>query len=433
MPIDNLNIALSKECLLSPDIKTKSNTQEVISALRNYYESVSAAVIIFRFNEFIYANREVERLTGFAKELLRQQISSLKIIHPDFVQKIREVISVWENGSFKKCEFDFMIITAKGQNKWVHCSANSLLVHTVPFIIITAEDTTTDRELKAELNYHISEIDNGKRMLDLKSQKITELNLRLQQSELILKKIMADRDRIVSIISHDLRTPFNTVLGFAEILLSDIECLTPIEIRQFARNIHDSASLLVQLLNSLMEWARLGNGKAEYNPRKIEFEKIIDETILVLSNSAAKKNILLQRDVMDNLFVFADKKMLRSILQNLVQNAIKFTYRNGTILITAEKENDFLFAAVKDSGTGIPEADRENLFNSEKHFSSIGTENEKGTGLGLLMCKNFVELHGGRIWVESKAGEGSVFYFTLPLFLEKKTDDSSNLDYRTIL
>ncbi len=427
MTEENLHTEVLRENLSFPPIKKKKNLQAVVADLKNYYDSISTAVIIFRFNELIYTNNEAARLTGYDKKELWRRISSLEIIHPAYVNNISEVISVWENGSFKKCEYDFKIIMEDGKDRWMHCSADTIFIHSIPFIIITAEDLSKENNLRAEMDFYLAEIENGKRILDLKARQISKLNLLLTQSENKLKKFMLDRERIISIISHDLKTPFTGVLGFAEILLSDIESLTPNEIRQFARNIHDSASLLVQLLNSLMEWARLGSGKAEYKPGKIELEKIVDETILVLSNSARKKNILIQRDIMENHFVNADKRMLRSIFQNLIFNSIKFTYRNGNILITAREENDFLIVGVKDSGTGILGANKEKLFNPEKHFSSTGTENEKGTGLGLLMCKDFVELHGGRIWVESEPGSGSVFYFTLPLYKETTASDSKLL------
>jgi PAS domain S-box-containing protein len=382
------------------------------------YDSVSAAILVFNGEELVYINSEVTRLTKYTKDEIAEKIRSSEIIHPDFRNEMMEVISACEKSEVGEFDLDLKITDREGGAKWTHCFMKSKTFFNKTFKVVTAHDITENKMKEYRLNEYIEELHTNKTLVEENAAQMTELNSRLTESERKLKKLIADKDKFLFIISHDLRTPFNSVLGFAEILMSDIEILAPSEISLFAHHIHESASNLVSLLTSLLEWARLGNGKADYNPEMIELEEIVDETILILYNNAHKKNILLHRDLMNGLTVFADRKMFNSILQNLITNAIKFTHRNGSILISAQRENDFIKVSVKDNGIGICRNDIGKLFRIDEHHSTTGTENEKGTGLGLSLCKDLVEMNKGKIWVESTLSEGSIFHFTLPIFVE---------------
>lgn len=237
----------------------------------------------------------------------------------------------------------------------------------------------------------------------------------LKNSEITLKELNASKDKFFSIIAHDLKSPFNGILGFSEILYERTKQKDYEGIEGFAEVIQISSRHAVDLLSNLMEWARSQSGRMEFNPEYIEISGLLDETLEVLNISALQKSIPITiQKISNNLIVFADKLMLQTVLRNLISNAIKYTKAQGEIIISIEeKATEFLFS-IKDSGVGIDKDNIDKLFRIESSFSLEGTENEKGTGLGLILCKDFIEKHKGKIYVESKLGVGSTFYFTLP-------------------
>jgi signal transduction histidine kinase len=164
-----------------------------------------------------------------------------------------------------------------------------------------------------------------------------------------------------------------------------------------------------------MELSQSQTGRMEFNPDFFELVDIIDDTELLLSGSIEQKSISLSKILPSNTPVFADKKMVSTILRNLISNAVKFTHPGGKISISVEEKQDELIVSVSDNGIGISEVNREKLFKIDQSYSSPGTKNEIGTGLGLILCKDFVEKHGGKIWVESELGKGSEFKFTIPI------------------
>jgi PAS domain S-box-containing protein len=236
----------------------------------------------------------------------------------------------------------------------------------------------------------------------------------LKESEARLAELNATKDRLFSIIGHDLRGPFNSIVGFSDLLLNQIEEKDFEGIERYARIIRDSSHRAMDLLTNLLEWSRAQSGKIEFNPEYVELVTVIDEIIALLNDSAQQKSITISRNLPHHLPVLADKDMIHTILRNLVSNGIKFSNSGGNIIINAEQVDDQLTVSVADDGVGISEEFLDKLFHIEKSHSTMGTLKEKGTGLGLLLCKDFVEKHGGRIWAESTEGEGSIFYFTIP-------------------
>jgi len=177
----------------------------------------------------------------------------------------------------------------------------------------------------------------------------------------------------------------------------------------------------------LLEWSRLNNGDIKNHPEKLNLKKVVDDTVMLLYINAIKKNIHIDIDIAENVFIYADTKIVRSILQNLLSNAIKFTFKNGTISVNARTDADNIIISVKDSGVGIGYRDVEKLFRIDTNHSTKGTDNEVGSGLGLILCKNLIEINNGKIWVESKIGDGSTFHFTLPEYTEVKLHTENNL------
>jgi PAS domain S-box-containing protein len=237
----------------------------------------------------------------------------------------------------------------------------------------------------------------------------------LKEREKILHQINEDKDRFISILGHDLKNPFNNILGYSEVLTTEIDSLNSDEIKEIAKNINKSAQITNKLLDDILMWARSQQGKIPFNPQNLNFTDICKDVLKTLNSNAEVKNITIDYSSENQINVIADSDMLKTILRNLVSNAIKFTNRGGKISINEEQNTENVTVSVLDNGVGIRAEDLTKLFNISEVLTTKGTAEETGTGLGLLLCKEFVEKNGGKIWVESEFGKGSNFKFTLPL------------------
>lgn len=235
-----------------------------------------------------------------------------------------------------------------------------------------------------------------------------------EEKEIQVKKLLDDKDKFFSIIAHDLRGPFNGIIGLSELLLEKDNQLKPKETNEFIQLIHQSSKNAYSLLDNLLTWAQSQTGSLEFVPKKIKISPIIDKTINLLGNIAKSKNITIQSEIKNEEYVFADKDMLETIFRNLISNAIKFTENNGKVLLSMTNENNKTVFSIKDSGIGIAPEKMTNLFAINQRNTTSGTNDETGTGLGLTLCKDFVEKHDGQIWVESEIGKGSNFKFSIP-------------------
>ena len=238
----------------------------------------------------------------------------------------------------------------------------------------------------------------------------------LKESEAELRESNETKDKFFSIIAHDLKSPFNAILGFSSILVENHKEYDEDERDMMIKTVNNSANNAFKLLENLLTWSRSQSGKIPFIPEELYFKILLIETISNLQASANQKQIQLIETISEEEVIFADKNMISTVLRNLISNAVKFTNKGGNIVISsqAHSNSNFLEISVKDSGVGIPKEKIDDLFRIDKDTSTKGTENEKGTGLGLILCKEFVAKHGGKIWVESEIDKGSTFYFTIP-------------------
>ena len=248
---------------------------------------------------------------------------------------------------------------------------------------------------------------------DITSRKNAELEL--QKSENYLKIANATKDKFFSIIAHDLKNPFNSIRGFSELLLTSINNYELDKIKEFVKAIHESSNNAYKLLENLLEWARSQTGKIEFYPEEILLKEILVEVVGLTDNLVKVKDISLNYEVPNGVSVSVDKNMLKVILRNLITNAIKFTEKGGRIVVEANQREDEVIIEVKDTGVGMTKEKVNNLFKIDEIISAKGTNDEKGTGLGLILCKEFVDKHKGKIWARSEIGKGSSFFFTLPM------------------
>ncbi len=241
----------------------------------------------------------------------------------------------------------------------------------------------------------------------------------LKESENKLLQLNADKDLFISILAHDLKNPFNTILGFSELLLEEFQTYDMNTIERQIGYIHTVSQKTYNLLEDLLLWTKSQSGKLEFNPHKIDLVKTCHEIFETARANAHAKNILLNCLPDGEIPVLADENMIKTVLRNLLSNAIKFTNPGGEINVRTQQTPSTLTVIISDNGVGMTPEAADNLFQMSRIITTAGTANEKGTGLGLLLCKEFIEKHGGNIWVESVPGKGSEFKFTLPMFTDK--------------
>ena len=244
--------------------------------------------------------------------------------------------------------------------------------------------------------FHKKKINN--QLLGL-NDKLTELN--------------STKDRFFSIIAHDLRGPFHTLLGFSEILSTNIDSMSNDEIKESYTKINQTLKRQFELLNNLLDWSRLQINNFNMVLEKISLHEELDKTIESLSLTAQEKKIKLVNLIPENIKVYADKNMLQLVLRNLIINSIKFSYPDSEVKISAKQKEEFVEIVVADKGIGISENDYDKIFRIDIHYSTSGTSDEKGTGLGLILCKEIIQKHEGEIWIRGEKGKGTEVSFTL--------------------
>jgi len=257
---------------------------------------------------------------------------------------------------------------------------------------------------------------------DITDRKRAEEEINLKNEE--LQKLNAEKDKFFSIIAHDLRSPFSSFLGLTEIMVAELSEHEQTDLQEMAEMMQKSASNLYSLLNNLLEWSQIQQGSISFNPAPIQLRSIADESLSLVFETAKTKGIEMVCDIPENIVVFADSHFLQTIIRNLVSNALKFTPKGGKVSLSAKSEDgQNIKISVSDTGIGMSKVMINNLFRPDVKTNRLGTNNEPSTGLGLLLCKEFIEKHDGEFWVESAEGKGSVFNFTLPYCAEYEEDN----------
>ncbi len=253
-----------------------------------------------------------------------------------------------------------------------------------------------------------------------------ELEKKKQEKEIYqlenieLKNINLSKDKFFSIIAHDLRSPFATIYSFISLMKKNFKNFTKEKTIEYVNELEKIVTNAYSLLENLLEWSRIQSGNIKYNPEVFDIKEVAKSVISLSRMQAENKNIKLINLISDKTEVFADRNMIRTVLRNLINNSIKFTYPNGTVTIKLKEMNDFVEISISDTGVGMSKDALNKLFKLESSFSTTGTNKEKGTGLGLILCKEFVEKNKGKIFVESKLNKGSIFGFTIPKPIKKE-------------
>ncbi len=244
---------------------------------------------------------------------------------------------------------------------------------------------------------------------------ITKQNQHIKKQNKELKELNATKDKFFSIIAHDLKSPFNTLVGFSQLLVDNFEKYEVKKVKKFIHLIYQSSLKGFTLLENLLNWSRAQTNRIKQKPQNIDLFRIIDENITLLSSNAHSKKIEIINNVEPDTFAYADENMITTVVRNLLSNALKFTKKEGWIKIWTEEQDQETKVCIQDTGVGMDKETKEKLFKIDEHVSTKGTANEEGSGLGLILCREFVEKNNGKIGVESEISKGSTFYFTLPL------------------
>ena len=251
-------------------------------------------------------------------------------------------------------------------------------------------------------------------MLKHKNQELEQLNDRLSKYSEELDELNQTKNRLISIISHDLKNPFHSLIGFSDLLVREAERFSEEEKLSFYKSINDTSKKAFELLENLLDWTRLQTSEIPYNPTDLRVTETIQSVLDLLKSHANDKGIVMQTDVSEETIVYADSRMFETVLRNLVSNAVKYTPYGGKISISAQDMDEVIQFGVEDTGVGMDKEQVTNLFNIDKKASRPGTNNELGTGFGLILCREFVKKNGGELSVESSPGKGSTFSFTVP-------------------
>jgi len=370
--------------------KRKRNDQllkESEEKFRNFFENSIVGKSMTTIDGKLNTNKAYCDLLGYEKH----ELSKLKwqdITHPGDIQGNQEIIDRIISGEMDSFQWEKRYIHKKGHTIWVHINI------------------TLERDKAGVPLYFITSV------VDITEKKRNEEEILLKNEELTL--INAEKDKFFSIITHDLRGPFNSIMGFTQLLAEIVNEKNSPEIIEYSDIILKSSEKAMELLNNLMEWTRSQTGRMKYNPEYFELNVFLQPVLHLFDEIAGQKSILISKNLPTSAPVFADKAMMGTIFRNLISNAIKFTQEGGEVTISAEVSHNNLTVAVMDNGIGIPKESIKRLFRIDQNFSTQGTSKESGTGLGLILCKEFVDKNKGKIWVESEEGKGSTFYFTIP-------------------
>jgi signal transduction histidine kinase len=251
--------------------------------------------------------------------------------------------------------------------------------------------------------------------LAAKMKRLQEFGQQTKSSQEKLKNINFTKDKFFSIIAHDLKGPLNSLTGLLQLLIKYADSFSKEELKDFGKNMSKSVNNLLDLLENLLHWSQSQSGMMEYCPEELNIQEIISKTVNLLSPSAENKNIRIDIQVNEGIVVFADRNMISFALRNLLSNAIKFTNKEGRVSVFSSFKEGLAEIAIADTGVGMSAEDVQKLFRIDKCYTTNGTANEIGTGLGLILCNEFIEKNKGSIQVESELGKGSVFRFYLPM------------------
>lgn len=367
-------------------------------------------------------NEQLSKLLGYSAEDL-QTMTFLDAVHPEFRDRSEELFYELITGAMDSLSLELQYIHKDGSPVWINLTSSVVRDSEgkAIFVIRMLEDISERKQSEANMTYYTTLLAEHREALERQSDMLLQLNGEMMQKQRELEEINRSKDKFFSIISHDLRSPFSSLLGISKLLAEGANELTREEIIELATAMNQQTHNVYDFMENLLKWAQAHTGRMQFKPTVLALEDITDSVEMLMKESATAKGITLTNAVSNDIAVFADENMIRSVIQNLVSNALKFTPIGGTVTISAlphPTNAKMVEVKVTDTGVGMSEEDAKKLFRIDVVHTTKGTEDESGSGLGLILCKELVEKNKGKIRVESILGKGTTFTFTLPLAME---------------
>ncbi len=378
------------------DITERKLTEETLRESQQYTRniiesSLDMIIAVDKERRIVEFNRAAEETFGYRKEELVGKNISILYAEQDEFFEIHQVM-------LTEKQFIQEVFNTRKNGEVFPCLVSASILY----------DTQNEPIGYMGISRDITELKHAQAKLLAAHEELKEKNEELRQ-------LNASKDKFFSIISHDLKNSFGTLLGFAELITENIEYYSKDKTKTFVSRIHSSAENLYALLENLLTWSRIQRGVMACLPELRELSVIVNRNINLFAPEAERKQIVLQSSIQEKTFVYADYSMVDTVIRNLISNALKFTSGGGSVSITSADHDDlYREISVSDTGIGIPEEVLPKLLRIDTHYTHTGTAGEKGTGLGLILCKELVEQNGGSLWVKSVVGKGTTFTFTLP-------------------
>ena len=382
------------------DITRRKQIEEEIRQTRDQFKTLVSNIpgVTFRCKAdqhwtMLYMSDAVNFLTGYpAGDFINNAVRSYEsVIHEDdrsFVdQSINTAIS-----EGRHWDIEYRICHRDGDIRWVHEKGRAVSDKTSGVVYLDGF------------------------ILDITERKADEKIIRQTNEQ--LEMVIAEKDKLFSIIAHDLKSPMCGLISSTDMLSSQLDTFTQEDIRFISTELHKNAKSTFALLEELLQWAQMNQGGIEYTPEPCAINELVNIGINTVNKIAADKNIHIRKHFSGDLVVLADQSMIKTVIRNILVNALKFSHRNSEIVIRAWGSEENITVAIEDNGIGMSKEVSSLLFKIDKAKQQFGTDGEKGTGLGLILCKQFIEQHGEKLWVESAPGKGTTVFFTLPQYTE---------------
>jgi PAS domain S-box-containing protein len=407
--IENEKYAL----VMITDITEKKKTEkELIESEERFRQITETIQDVFWMSELnmkriYYVSPAFEKIWGrSAQSLYDDPASGVESVHPEDREKFMKIFNIHSpSGPFT---VEYRIITPSGEIRHLLDRGfpiyNDIDNQVIRYVGV-AKDITDQKEAARKIQQINEELEH----------KVNERTIELTEANIQLNESNATKDKFFSIIAHDLKNPFNSILSHAQLILMNLEMMDSIKIRKNIKHISSSAESAYRLLENLLEWAKAQTGGLTFQPEETDLNTLFLTAQESTQNIAIHKKISVMVEPADIIIVNVDVNMINAVFRNLITNAIKFTPSEGKITLKAIPEGDKVIVSVADTGVGMSRETISKLFKISEKVSKPGTENEPGTGLGLILCKEFVEKNGGTINVESEEGRGSIFSFSLPV------------------
>ncbi len=399
------------------DVKMLNNLKivDLFSILDN---SRDAFFILNSAGVIIFWSKSAEKITGLSPEDTLDKRLSSTLLDESYRVEFDEAIASWADSgdnSLLNQTLELFALRSDKTNFPAELSIREIISGGDKYLACYLRDVSEKITNYDEMNKLIEELHVTKDLTEQQASDFVYLNARLTESEEKLQELNASKDRFFSIIAHDLKGPFQGLLGYSELLSRDIDMLSQEDIKDFAESLNNSAKQLFKLLENLLQWSRIQRGVIEYNPNDFQIKMIADMNLSLIEGRARQKGIKLENDISSDVYCYADENMTNTVIRNLMSNAVKFTRKGQAIGIRSSEINDnFVTIEVYDTGIGMSKEAQEKLFRIDQAYTTPGTDNEQGTGLGLILCKELIEKNKGSIRVSSEEGKGTSFFLRIP-------------------